>query len=549
MSEASAASQIVLVIVGGIVAARLGQKLRVPEAIPLLVAGYVLGADVLGLLKLQSLGVSLEAVALFAVPVILFYDGLRTDSRHMLEVWKAVLSITTFAVLVTVAGIALVSHFLLGLSWIASLLLGAVLSSTDPAGVIPVLRKLNIRKRVSTVLEAETALNDATAITLFIIILGFAVGESVSLQEGASKFLYFVFASSLVGAVVSILVAQGLAAIKAFREVTFASIVVILAAYGVSEAIGVSGVVAVVVAALVFRYFLQSRFVDSLSKLNTQLVWEQLNFLAIALIFLALGSQLQLSLLLPFVAVGAFIALAFMFVVRPITVLASLFFDRSFSLNEKLLISWLGGPRGTVSAALASIILAKANAGAFDVAEANAIFSITITVIVVTVVLTGATAGLAVGKLLGLREDSLESRYRRLSTELKAMMVASRKLREEWKAGLLNTKMYEEIDGEHKRRMQAIEKELFDIAESVPALENKARSTKVREVLFTQISSLEEAYENKELLEEDYAELAQKFLDQVERLEEIESSAPVEEKPVEESGKKDKTAARKRGKK
>ena len=535
MVEASAAYQIILIIAGGIIAARLGQKLRVPEAIPLLVAGYILGADVLGFLKLQAFGISLDFIALFAVPVILFYDGLRTDSRHLLEIWKSVLSMTTLAVLVTVAGIAFVSHLFLGLSWLASLLLGAVLSSTDPAGIIPVVRKLNIRKRVSTMLEAEAALNDATSIIIFTIILGVALGESVSVQEGVARFLYSVLASSFIGAVVGIVVAQGISAIRAFRDVTFASFIVILAAYGISEAIGSSGVLAALMAALVFRYFLQSRMVDALSRLSTQLVWEHLNFLAIALVFLALGSQLQLSILFPYAVVGIFIALAFLLVVRPITVLASLFFDHSFSLNEKLLIAWLGGPRGTVSAALASIILAKASTGLFSVSEANAIFSITITVIVATVVITGATASFAVRKLLGLREDSVESQYRRLSTELKAMMVASRKLREEWKAGVVSTKMYEEIDGEHKKRMLDIERELYGIAKSAPALENKARSTKVQEVLFTQISALEDAYENKELLEGDYEELTKKFLDQIQRLDEIESSAPVEEKNDEKS--------------
>ncbi|HII38629.1 TPA: hypothetical protein HA318_01330, partial [Candidatus Micrarchaeota archaeon] len=121
-------AQLALIVVCGIVAARAGQRLRIPAVIPLLLAGYLLGPDILNLLKPAELGISLELLASLAVPIILFYDGLKTDVRHLASALRPVAAISTVAVLFTVFGIGAVAHFAFGLSWVFSLLLGAILA-------------------------------------------------------------------------------------------------------------------------------------------------------------------------------------------------------------------------------------------------------------------------------------------------------------------------------------------------------------------------------------------------------------------------------------
>ena len=525
MAEIAIIHQLALVIIAGLVAARVGNKFRIPEAIPLLIVGYILGVDMLRLLQVDILGIGLDFLALIAVPIILFYDGLKTDLKNIRPMWKTVFSLATVAVIGSVFGIALFAHFALKLSILSSVLLGAVLASTDPAGILPVLQKLNIRKKLSVVLEGETAFNDATAITLFLIAFNATQGKTIGIRGAASDFLYFAAASIIVGLIVGIAIREIVRSLGLSRDVTFASIIALLATYAVAELLQISSVIAVVVAAIIFRQYLQSRDVDSLHRLHTFDLWENINFLAIALIFLVLGSQLELAAILPYIGVGLFIALAFMFIIRPITILASMFFDKSFSLKEKLLISWLGSPRGSVSAALASIILSRAHAGSFDSSEATAIFGITLTVIVATVTITSLTASWSVKKLLRAEAETASAQYRRLAAELKAMTISSRKLNAEWKTGLVSTKMYEEIDREHKKLMQGIEDKIDEIVKASPEIEMKARAFKVRQVLLDQVSALNEAYENKELLQDDYQAILEKFIEQIERLEEIENSA------------------------
>ena len=527
-----AINQLILIIVAGVVAARVGRSLRIPEVLPLLLTGYLLGSDVLGLLRPEELGINLEFLALFAVPIILFYDGMKTDVRAIRSMWLTVFSINTVAVVATVSGIGFFSHLFLGLSWVSSFLLGAILASTDPAAIIPVLRKLNINKRLSTVLEAETALNDAAAITIFLIVLGLATGGSLTVNEGLWQFVYFAAMSTGVGIVIGLVFSELFRKLRIGGNVVLASLVVLLVAYSVSEALGISSVITVVVTALLFRQFLQSEHVDSINRLRTLSVWDDLNFLAIAIIFLVLGSQVQMAKLLPYLFVGSLIALSFILIVRPLTVLVSMVFDHSFSFREKTLIAWLGSPRGSVSAALASIIMSRAFAGHFPIAEAEAIFNITLVVITLTVVVTSLTATRAVRTLAGVTEDLVEETYRRLSTELKTMMIAWRQLREEWKAGFVSNRMYEEINRELERSMKAIEDKLDGIISSAPYIAERARAQKVREIIVAQINALENAYENKEILEQDYEELVQKFSAQLDRLSEIEAQEKTSKKRV-----------------
>lgn len=522
MVSAVPVSQIILIIAAGLLAARIGKHFRVPESIPLMITGYALGSGWLGFLKPEELGINLDFLALIAVPIILFYDGLKTEARSLAENAGSVISISTVAVFATVAGIAFFSNLFLGLSWLSSFLLGAILASTDPAAILPVLRKLNIKKRIATVLEAETALNDGAAITIFTVVLGLAAGQEIGLRQGLQSFLYLAISSTLLGAMVGFAFFELFKRMKIEDDLLFASFVVLLTAYGVAEFFAASAVITIVIAALIFRAFVQSVFVTASNRIHTLSVWDDLNSLAISAVFLVLGSQVKLHEVLPFLLVGVLISLAFMLVVRPITVYASMFFDKSFKLREKMTISWLGGPRGVVSAALAGIVLARASEGLMPAEEAKAIFNITIIVIVTTIGITSVSASKVAKYLLKIREDTIEDEYKRLSTELKTMMVASRRFREEWKEGVVSTKIYDALNKEMTRQMRRIEKKLGEITKRAPLLETKEIAVKAREIILNQIAALENAYENKEITEKEYSRLLNKFRAQIDTLGEIE---------------------------
>jgi len=514
--------QLIIVIIAGIIAARVAKKLDVPALIPLLAAGYLLGPD--GLNYLTPEAISFDTLALIAVPIILFYDGLKTDPRTLEASWKTILSINTVAVVVTVFGIAFAAHAFLGLSWTAALLLGAILASTDPAAILPMLRKLNIAKRVSSILEAETAFNDAAALALFTVFVFAASTQQFSVQLGLTQFVTVFFWSMLVGFVVGLAARELFIRLKVGRDLTFASIAVLFASFTVSELFGVNGAIAAVVAAVIFGEYVRSRHVEPVQRMYALNAWEDINFLAIAVVFLGLGAYLQLSKMLPFLLVGIVIAVIFMYVVRPATILVSMFFDKSFSLREKMFISLIGGPRGTVSAALASTAFAKAGGELAGLRpEMEIVFYITLVVIITTVVATSLSATRVTRVLLRTREDEAEERYRALRVDLKAMMIALHKLRDEWKAGLLSTRMFEELEAQQASVIRAAEQELARISRANPELEFREKLDKTRELVAAQVNALEEAYTNKEISERSYNELLEKYNAVLGRLSELEA--------------------------
>ena len=531
--------QVVVILIAGLIATRIGKKYDVPVIIPLLIAGYILGPDVLNYLNLNAYGLNLGMLAAIAVPVILFYDGLKADPKTIGDYWKTVLSINTLAVLVTVFGIAGSAHYVLGLSWLASFLLGAILASTDPAAILPILRKLNVDKKVSSILETETAFNDAAALALFGVIMSVAVTQTFSLQEGFVQFLTLFFWSILLGFVVGLAARELFVRFKIGHDLTFASFAVLLASIIVASVFQVNGAIAAVVSAVIFGEYVRSKHVESIQRMYALSAWEDINFLAIALVFIGLGSQLALAKIMPFLLVGIAIAVVFMYVVRPVTILVSMAFDKSFSLREKLFIAFIGGPRGTVSAALAASALVAAPIGVLTQEGMQFVFYVTLVVIITTIVATSASATYITEKLLGVRENVSEERYRALRADLKGMMMASRKLREEWKSGIMSNKMYSELDAQQSALIKAAEQELARIAKTNPHLEFREKLDKTRELMAAQINTLEESYTNKELSEKSYDELLEKYNSVLGRLSELEG-----EKNREHDGQKPAQASR-----
>jgi len=519
-------AQLALIVVGGIIAARAGQRLRVPAVIPLLIAGYLLGPDVLNLLRPAELGINLELLAAIAVPLVLFYDGLKTDPKQLSTSFRAVAAITTVAVLFTVFGIGVVAHFVFGLSWVSSFLLGAILASTDPAAIIPVLRKLNISKKVSGILEAETAFNDAAAISLFMVLISVAAGQTLSLTEAVGEFLLIAISSIVAGLAVGWLYVQLLRFLRVESDLLMVSLIILASSYGVGEYVGGSGAIAAVVTAIIVGAHLRGPRVEPLARAYTFSAWDELNFIAIALVFIVLGAEISIASILPFLLIGVVLSLAFVYLVRPMTVLASMFFEKDFSLNEKLFISWVGGPRGTVSAALAAMVVSRAAQGTFPSAEANAIFGIAIVVICFTVVVTSLTAGAAAKGLLGAMEDSAAERYRMLSVELKAMRIASKRLHDDWNKGIISTKMYNELNSRHMEMIAKTAREMSELTFENPALEDSERMAHVKLMLATQINTVNDAFDNKEISEQSYRALMKKYDEMLGRLSEVEASAP-----------------------
>jgi monovalent cation:H+ antiporter, CPA1 family len=364
----------------------LAERFRLPHTVLLAIAGMGLGflgswiitseirLGALGdaFVGLDKLEVGTEVFLPLFLPPLLFTAGLTIDVRRLLdEVW-AVLLMAIVAVLVCIAIVGGVVHLATGVDLVVCLLLGAVVSTTDPAAVIGIFRDVGAPKRLSILAEGESLLNDAVAIAAFGVFIGILISRSspdqteVVLTDPTGAVVVFLreFVGGLICGFVMARGAMVLLPRLGESDAAIASVTVSLTylSFLVADRYWhVSGVVSVVMAALTVAAYgpthLHPRQWTALRQL-----WAQLEFWANCLIFV-LASMLAANVLVKItwlyawgvaaVVVGAFLARALV-VFGILPMLEKVRLVQPVDKRYKAILVW-GGLRGAVTIVLAMV--------------------------------------------------------------------------------------------------------------------------------------------------------------------------------------------------
>ena len=356
----------------------VAEWLRLPHTVLLALCGMALGFagswiagssrsfGVLGdaFLGLRNLEVGGDVLLSLFLPPLLFTAGLTIDVRRLFDEVAAVLLLAIVAVLVCIGVVGGIVHLATGVDLMVCLLLGAVVSTTDPAAVIGIFRDVGAPKRLAILAEGESLFNDAAAITTFAILVEILVKHVM--PDAAEPGINFL-RDFLGGIAVGFLLARVAVAILprlGESDAAIASITVSLAyfAYVLSDRyLHVSGVVAVVAAALTLAAYgptqLHPRAWTALRQ-----TWSQLEFWSNCLIFvfasmLAADVLTRMSLVyvwgLIAVVLGAFVARALVvYGMLPVLVASKLV--QPFDKRYKAILVW-GGLRGAVTIVLALV--------------------------------------------------------------------------------------------------------------------------------------------------------------------------------------------------
>ena len=287
-----------------------------------------------------------------ALALILFDGGLRTRFSTFRSVLGPALTLATIGVLISAVLTAPFAHYALGLGWKESVLVGAMVASTDAAAVFFLIhaRGLRLRPRVGATLEVESGTNDPFAIflTLTLVQILLIAGEpwwepllSLAAKGLGGAAVGFAGGRATVWALNRLGLAQGLHA-----PFVATSVLVIFA---LSETVDASGFLAVYVAGLVVG--------NRPTRAHNTIVvfFDAATWLAQIVMFVLLGLLAPPERLSQHVLPGLIVALGLMLLARPAAVFASLAPFR-FSRREKLFTSWVG-LRGAVGIFLASIPL------------------------------------------------------------------------------------------------------------------------------------------------------------------------------------------------
>jgi potassium/hydrogen antiporter len=360
-----------------ILAVRVSTRAGLPSLLLYLLMGVALGE--------KGLGIGFEnaelahALGFAALAVILAEGGLTTSWHSVRPSMRLGLSLATLGVAASVALVALAGHFLLGLPWELSVLLGAVTSPTDAAAVFSVLRGLSIAPRLAGALEAESGLNDAPTVVLVTLISTGSAGDHGAL------FTFGVIAFELVaGTAIGTAIGVGgawlirRAALPASGLYPLSVLCLCLLAYGAAASAHASGFAAIYVAALVLGNS------ELPHRTATRSFSEGIAWLAQIGLFVMLGLLLDPGRITwSVVGIAVVGSLLLTFVARPISVLVSAVMQ-PMPWRDLTFVSW-AGLRGAVPIVLATIPLAE------GVTDAERLFAIVFVVVVISTLLTGPT--------------------------------------------------------------------------------------------------------------------------------------------------------------
>ena len=377
--------QMVIAVFAGISAQVIAEYFKVPSIVFLLIFGVLLGHDGLGMLHPQQLGIGLEVIVALAVAVILFEGGLNLDLRDLGKVSGSLRNLVTLGTLITLLGGGMAAHWLGEFPWAIAFLYASLVVVTGPTVIGPLLKQVQVDRRVATILEGEGVLIDPVGAILAVVVLDTILNSDASPLAAIIGLSLRLGIGGLIGGVGGWLLGLFLKRANFISE-DLKNLVVLAGMwglFGLAQMIrSESGLMATVVAGIV---------VGASSLPEERLLRRfkgQLTVLGVSVLFVLLSADLSIASVFALGWGSVFTVLALMFLVRPISV-SLCTWKSELNWRQKLFLAWIA-PRGIVSASVASlfaILLTQKGINGGDSIKALVFLTI-----IMTVFLQGLTA-------------------------------------------------------------------------------------------------------------------------------------------------------------
>ncbi|MEP7217360.1 MAG: potassium/proton antiporter [Bacteroidota bacterium] len=361
-----------------IVSSKLTRRFGIPALLLFLVIGMAAGSEGIGGIPFDDAGLA-QRLGVTALVIILFTGGLDTDWKEVRPVILRALSLATVGVAVTTTLVGLFASMMLGIPLAEGLLLGAIVSSTDAAAVLSVLRtqSITLTGRLGPLLELESGSNDPMAVFLTTTLIAVLGGSTM----GAGGYIVEFLLEMAVGAALGWLLGRGgvflIKRIKLEIEGLYPVLALALALliFGATSFCHGSGFLAVYIAGIVIGNN-DIPYKVTLRRFSDGMAW-----LMQIVMFLTLGLLVYPSHLIAVTGMGLLVTLFLIVVARPAAVFISLAFFR-ISIRQKALVSWVG-LRGAVPIILATFPLMA------HLPRSGLFFNLVFFIVFVSVVLQG----------------------------------------------------------------------------------------------------------------------------------------------------------------
>ena len=429
-----------MLLVAGTALLVLVPRVNIPYPILLVLGGLALGF----VPGMPDIELPPELVLIGVLPPLLYGAAFFTSLRDLRANVRPVGLLAVGLVLLTMVAVAVVAHAIVPeLPWSAAFVLGAIVSPTDPIAASAIMRRLGVPRRVVSIVEGESLVNDGTALVAYRFAVVAVVTGTFTLWEAGISFVLNVAGGVVVGVAVGWIVRQ----VRRRLEYPPAEVTISLLtgyfAYLPAELIGVSAVIAAVTAGIYLGWH-TPELTNAEVRLLGESTWQIVTFVLNALLFTMIGLQLPVilddldaysagELLWWALAVSLTVVLVRWLWVFPAAWLPRRLFRRIRERDpmppraQLALISW-SGMRGAVSLAAALAIPLSTEAGEPFPGRSLILF-LTFAVILVTLVAQGLTLP-AVIRVLQLEDDAAEEQREEARARIDAATAALARLDE-----------------------------------------------------------------------------------------------------------------------
>ncbi|MET9688571.1 Na+/H+ antiporter [Streptomyces sp. NPDC006514] len=386
---------LVALVAGSAAVAGLARRTPVPAPL-LLVAAGLLAAYVPGV---PAYALDPHIVLPLLLPPLLYTAAVDSSYLDLRANVRPIAMLSVGYVLFATVAVGYAAYLLVpGLSLPVALVLGAVIAPPDAVAATAIARKLRLPNRITTILQGESLVNDATAITAYKVALAAAVGVSAGWAGGIAEFLLASVGGIGVGLLLMVPIHHLRTRLKEPLLQNTLSLLIPFVAYAAAERVHASGVLAVVVVALYLGH--RNWQVDFATRLQEEAVWKVVAFVLESVVFALIGLQLPVVLTglgeydglhAATYATAVFLAVV---VARFLWVFPATFVPRWLSPRIRdretetdwkapVIVGW-AGMRGVVSLAIAFSV-------PVDVPHRNLILFLTFTTVIGTLVVQGLT--------------------------------------------------------------------------------------------------------------------------------------------------------------
>ena len=275
-------------LAAAVLVALVSRRIGVPYSVALVLFGLAVAAFLPG----QTFEVTPELVLLVLLPGLVFEASFQTDLDSLRKTFGGVALLAIPGVLVTAAVVAIALHVLTGLPLDLAFVVGAMVSATDPIAVIATFKRLGTSRRLSTLVEGESLLNDGTAIVLFAIALR-ATSEPVGAGDAVVSFVLTLAGSALIGGVAGFVASRIVARVDDHLIETMISVLLAYGTYIVADLLHESGVIATVIAGMTLGTYGRRIGMSARTQEAIDTVWEFLSFMLTAIVFLLVGLSIS----------------------------------------------------------------------------------------------------------------------------------------------------------------------------------------------------------------------------------------------------------------